>query len=277
MDTILVATDLSERSDRAIERALRIASEQKAKCHVVSVVDDALPVEISNNLADSISERLLSLLDGKAPDADTEVTVLRGETIEMLTRFASLHEADLMVLGLHRPRIFLDGLRETTMERLVASSMVPVLLVTDAPDAPYRNVLIPISFSPACAAAIHTVKQLAPVADVTAFHALHVPFAGLTGGADDTDMARAATQDASKMRDQWMAAVTLPEGTPKPKIVTGSVRFMMEEKLSELKPDLLAIGAHTRSGFAIRRLGGFAAELVRQPPVDLLISPLPRL
>lgn len=277
MDTLLVATDLSERSDRAIERALLLAGEHNAKCHFVSVVDDALPVEISNNLADSISERLEALLSGSANDVDTDVTVLRGETVEMITRFASLHDVDLMVLGMHRPRIFLDDLRETTMERLVTSSMIPVLLVKDEAKAPYQKVLIPISFSPACAATIHTVNQMAPTAEVTSFHAVYFLYGGITDATGNAEMTQAAAAEAEKLRDHWMSATNLPQDAPAPEVAIGSVRQVMDQKLGSLHSDLLAIGAHTRSGFALRRLGGFAAELVRDPPVDLLIAPLPRL
>ena len=276
MDTILVATDISERSDRAIERALHLANDHNAKCHVVSVVDDALPVEISDNLARSISQRLQALVNRTADGVETEVTVLRGETVEMLTRFAILHDADLTVLGMHRPRVFLDGFRETTMERLVTSSKVPVLLVKNNVESSYRNALVLISFSPSCVTAINTVKQLAPAAAVSSFHALQVPFSDHASETGDTEMARAAAQDAEKVRDRWVASNSLPDGTPETEIIAGSVRQVMEEKLQTLTPDLLAIGAHTRSGLVMRRLGAFAAELVRQPPVDLLISPMPR-
>ena len=276
MDTILVATDISERSDRAIERALHLASDHNAKCHVVSVVDDALPVEITDNLALSISQRLETLVNSAADGVETEVTVLRGETVEMLTRFAILHDADLTVLGMHRPRVFLDGFRETTMERLVTTSMVPVLLVRNEVIYSYHNALIPISFSPSCVAAISTVKKLVPAATVSSFHALQTPFLDQTSGSENAEMTQASKQNAAKVRDRWVAANALPDGISETEIVTGSVRLVMEEKLQELKPDLLAIGAHTRTGLAMRRLGAFAADLVRQPPVDLLISPMPR-
>lgn len=276
MDTILVATDISERSDRAIERALHLASDHNAKCHVVSVVDDALPVEITDNLALSISQRLETLVNSAADGVETEVTVLRGETVEMLTRFAILHDADLTVLGMHRPRVFLDGFRETTMERLVTTSMVPVLLVRNEVISSYHNALIPISFSPSCVAVKNTVKKLVPAATVSSFHALQTPFLDQTSGSENAEMTQASTQNAAKVRDRWVAANALPDGISETEIVTGSVRLVMEEKLQELKPDLLAIGAHTRTGLAMRRLGAFAADLVRQPPVDLLISPMPR-
>ena len=40
MKRIVVATDMSERSDRAIERALKLASDINARCTVVSIVDE---------------------------------------------------------------------------------------------------------------------------------------------------------------------------------------------------------------------------------------------
>lgn len=37
MKNILLATDLSEKADRALERALKIAKEQKAKLHIIHI------------------------------------------------------------------------------------------------------------------------------------------------------------------------------------------------------------------------------------------------
>lgn len=274
MQTILVATDLSERSDRALQRGLALAQQHGATCHVVSVVDDALPVALSNQLATGISERLHGLVRDQADTA--EITVLRGEIVEMLTRFASLHEADLMVLGVHRPRWLLDGLRETTMERLVASSPVPVLLVVNPVVEPYQRALVPVSFSQSCAAAIGVLARLAPQAEISPFHALHVPMSGIKGDAEQGELAIAALQDAEVVRARWAHSHALPEHMHKTEIVTGAVIEVMQDKLAELSPDLLAIGAHTRSGLTLHRLGKIAADLVREPPVDLLVSPPPR-
>ncbi len=274
MQTILVATDLSNRSDRALQRGLALAALHGATCHVVSVVDDALPVALSNQLATGISERLHDLVSDQADTA--EITVLRGEIVEMLTRFASLHEADLMVLGVHRPRMLLDNLRETTMERLVVSSPVPVLLVVDAVDGPYQRALVPVSFSESCGGAIQAVARLAPQAEISAFHALHVPMSGINGDINSGELALAAHQDAQTICTRWTGTHKLPEGMQQPDIVTGAIIGVMQEKLAELAPDLLAIGAHTRSGLTLHRLGKIAADLVREPPVDLLVSPPPR-
>ena len=60
-------------------------------------------------------------------------------------------------------------------------------------------------------------------------------------------------------------------GTP-PEIIAGSVHQVLDRMMANFKPDLLAIGAHTRSGIGMHRIGAFAAELIREPPVDLLVA-----
>lgn len=275
MDTIIVATDLSDRSEPALERALNLAAANGAACHVVSVVDDALPIELSDQLAEGIEERIAKALKGRSSSAKTEISVLRGDVAEMLIRFASMQDADLIVLGLHRRRMFLDNFRETTMTRIVAASRTPVLLVKDGGADDYTNALVPVSFSPSCAGAIRAARAVAQDAKIATFHALHVPFQGLTGGSD-SDLARAVRIEAEDARDAWLDKQALAGEIDNPEIVTGAFRIVLDQKMQEAQPDVLAIGAHTRSGLAVQKLGGFAAELVRDPPVDLLISPLPR-
>jgi nucleotide-binding universal stress UspA family protein len=44
------------------------------------------------------------------------------------------------------------------------------------------------------------------------------------------------------------------------------------ERLAAIKPDLVAVGAHTRSGFLPNVLGSFVTDLIHSPPCDLLVS-----
>ncbi|AZQ69050.1 universal stress protein [Silicimonas algicola] len=57
MKHIVVATDMSERSDRALARALSLARETGARCTVTSVVEDALPEDLANQLCESTHAR----------------------------------------------------------------------------------------------------------------------------------------------------------------------------------------------------------------------------
>jgi nucleotide-binding universal stress UspA family protein len=128
---------------------------------------------------------------------------------------------------------------------------------------------VPVCFSPACAAALVAADAIAPGAELTALHAWLAPFAGLTGGAG-SDMARAVEAETRALAADW--AGRLPAGLPAPRLEQGGVVEVLERELAAAAPDLVAIGAHTRPGPALHRLGGFAAELIRRPPCDLLVT-----
>ncbi|NKX44848.1 universal stress protein [Roseicyclus persicicus] len=265
--TIMVATDLSERSDRALDRAVMLARAHDARLSVVSAVDGAYPPA----LRDEFTARVRQHLDHARPGDDvvTTIHVEAGDVVEILLRHLNGPEVDLAVLGVHRTRTFLDGLRQTTMERLVQGVRKPVLLVRDLATGPYARALVPVSFSPSCAAALAAVAQIAPGASCRAVHAWLVPFGGLTGGAG-SEMAPAVEAETRALAEDW--AARLPAGLPRPVLVHGGVVEVLERELATVAPDLVAIGAHTRPGPALHPLGGFAAELIRRPPCDLLVT-----
>lgn len=271
MKQIVVATDLSERSDRALERALSLAKELNAEITVASIVDDSLPAEMSASMATSAEVRLRKILDAhKGSLARVDVRV--GDVAPGILGIAAECDADLLVLGLHRRRGFMDALRQTTMERIVALSRMPVLLVRDQVTGPYERVLVAVNFSRACAAAIATAGRIAPGAEISSVHAMHVPFAGLTGAtpASASAMEKAVRRETTDLAEAWKKDCAVPGKLPE--IVTGSVHQVLESRLATFAPQLLSIGAHTRTGPGLHRLGSFAAELIRQPPVDLLVA-----
>jgi nucleotide-binding universal stress UspA family protein len=272
MKTILVATDLSERSDRAVRRALRLAEAFGASCHVVHVVDDSLPGDLSEPLRVEAEIRLRRFVEHNRGGADAYARAVCGDPLVVLPSEARALEADLVVLGLHRPRAFLDRLRETTMERLARLLTQPVLLVRNTADHDYSRVLVPVSFSPACTAALKAAHTLAPDATISAFHAVYLPFSGLTGEGPGGAMDRELTGEAKAVCDAWRKAngLTGPEG--RVSFITGGLREVFQRQLNAAKPELVALGAHTRGPLAHFTLGSFAADLLRDPPTDLLLA-----
>ncbi len=272
MKDFMVATDLSERSDRALRRAIALARAHGGRCHLVHIVDEGLPDETARSYRAAAMAQLERIVQAEAGDTELRARVVSGDPLVEIPRMARELEADLVVLGLHRPRAFLDRLRETTMERLVQLMRRPVLLVHDRADHPYRKILVPVSFSPACATALTAARALAPQAEIAAFHAVHLPFSGLTGEGPGGPMDRELTHEAEAARAVWCEgqglAAELCAVTP----VSGSLGETVDAQIARENPDLIALGVHTRSGMAPYALGSFAARLVRNPPTDLLLA-----
>lgn len=274
MKRILVASDLSIRSDRAISRAVRLAARLKVGLTALHVVDSAMPsdlAEMVNAEAKTKLDRFVASQPG-ADSIDYEVASIVGDPVQTIHDAVADRDADLLVLGVHRSRTFFDTIRETTMERLVRTSAKPTLLVTDAGDHDLDKVLAGVDMSPGCARAIKAAKTLVPAAEFALFHALHVPFKGLTGDAGSAERMQPYVDEAEREVDDWIAACAIPATIPRPQIIEGTPFEALSKTMRAFQPDLLVIGVHSRAGIGRWILGSVAADLIRDPPCDLLVA-----
>jgi len=273
MPRILVATDLSPRADSAVIRAFRLAGEHGADVTALSVIDDGLPERLSVPLvvqAQILLEEFCEL-QPKSGSVKWNVQIERGDSSEDIHSIAEAIGADLIILGLHRRRALFDSLRETTLERIVRGASQPVLLVAGEAEHDYESVVAAIDFSPASTSALKAARRWAPGATISAFHAVYTGLGGVNVRDPERIMAKALLRDTERALDDW-AKTGLPEGVSKPEIVDGAFTPILEAYCRTHTPQLIAIGAHARHGLAHWLLGGFASELIRDPPCDLLIG-----
>jgi nucleotide-binding universal stress UspA family protein len=270
MRHVLAATDLSPRSDRAVERAFRLADRLGARLTVFTAVDDAMPARLARVMLAETEGHLTafceSLSDGGRIRFETRVT--QGDPVELVPDTVIAEEADLLVLGLHRRRAYLEGLRETTLERALRLAGVPVLLVRNPASEDYRTVLAAVDFSPAATAAIRAAHALAPDAVIHGIHAVEPSIAiALAGTTPEGTLA-----DAQAACARWLDQTALPSGMARPEIRQGELPPVFLAAFGRVSPDLVAVGAHARRGLVHRRLGSFALELLGDPPADVLFA-----
>ncbi len=110
MKKILVATDFSTRSDRAIRRATVLAKKFDAAVSLVHVVDDDRPKRI----VDADRESTSMLLEEQARSVreidgvDCSADVLLAAPSDEIIKAAEAGGADILVIGPHRHHAFLD-------------------------------------------------------------------------------------------------------------------------------------------------------------------------
>ncbi|WP_338549828.1 universal stress protein [Roseovarius phycicola] len=259
MKSIIVASDLSNRSRAALTRSVTLAASLGARLQIVHVVDGAMPTEtaakVKQDAETELSEQVKD--DAKGRILDHKISVLIGDPIEEINAIVQNSDADLLVVGIHRRRVFMDQIRETTMEHLVRSSRLPVLLVVRDAEQDYAHVLGGVDLSSICAGALRKAYQIAPNAKWTLFHAHEVSF----------------RQEAERDYATWKALSDLPPNLPAPVFVETSASDAVHDLMEKGDYDLLAIGAYTRSNIGRYVLGGFTSSLVRRPPCDLLVAP----
>lgn len=270
MKRILVASDLSARSERALRRAALLAKEQGAEISVVSVVDEDLPAAAAQSLR-AEAERTLEGVCQAVLGAPAAIEVVIGEPVEAIVRQVEKVEADLLVVGIHRPRRFWDMFGGTTMERMIRATDCAVLVVRDAVEHGYERVLLGVDLSPACVSVAKAAAGLAPDASFTTFHAVHVPYRGLMGrGASAADV-EPFVEEAAADLSAWWPKSGMPAVCARPDPEVGEVIEVLEAAIGRVHPDLLAVGAHGRPMLAPTFLGSLTESVLRNPPCDVLL------
>lgn len=278
MKRLLMATDLSARSDRAIARAISIAHEQGANLTILHVIDDDLSksvIKAQKQIAtETINEQVEELTNRKRTHISVQVVLGRAymEILEMSDKM----DAEMVILGTHHQGGLRDMFRGTTVERVIRVGHVPVLVVKDRVHGPYTEVMIGVDFSVFSRRAIELAVSFVPGASFNLVHAYHVPFKGfLHSKSLKQEVKRQEQIEFQSMVDEEMATFLSSLSAENPTLNTvmqeGGVRNVIYEQVQILKPDLLVIGTHGRTGAARAFLGSAAEDILNQPPCDVLL------
>ncbi|MGP9791446.1 universal stress protein [Roseinatronobacter sp. NSM] len=271
--TILVATDLQQRSAAAPERAAALARKLGARVVLVHAAPGRINPVARFTLrkrpaSGTRPETALARMMEQYRDVPMDYVIASGAVENVISQAASDVSADLVVVGLHKLRKVLDTLRLTTMERIALAVSCPVLVAHTTAVTPYRCVLGAITFAPASAQAMATAGILAPDAEFNAIHALQLPLKEKLPNSEVEN--GTAMTSAILQRDAFMRLDGLPPHMNLPEIIPGGVHEVLQFRINELDPDLVVIGS--ASGRDSASLGNYARDLMRAPPTDLLIA-----
>lgn len=271
-NTILAASDLSERSDRALHRAATLAHATGASLTVVHVVDDEMPDDVRGELLSRAETMLRNQVGHLADEISLETKVVAGDPTGGLLDVIAEVNPRLLVVGTHRARPFLDLIRETTVMRIVRRAACPVLMVRRPGDAPYRTVVSACDFSPASDAALLLAAELFPDAARYPVHAVHVPYSGMMAASEGSgDMVAASfLKEAQQQAEAWNKKAIVP--TEPLKVVHGPLGSVIWQEATRLNADVICAGAHGRVGAPPALLGSLATELLRDAPCDVLLA-----
>ena len=140
--SILVPTDFSEYSDKALQNAIDIAKQFKAKIYLLHVVGTVIPYmtygidpgifDQVENASVATANKMLSDQLAKFPDSksiETIADIRKGVFYEEILRDQQEKKIDLIVIASHGRTGLLSHLIGSVAERVVRSAKCPVLLV----------------------------------------------------------------------------------------------------------------------------------------------------
>ena len=279
--TILLATDLSSRGDRALDRAAQLARQWNARLVVVHAIEGASDGPNWSDLDDAPSwrrppEAAIAIERQIRRDLREEVDDLlihieEGDPVQVILATIEREECDLVVLGTARDELFGRMLLGDTVEHIVRKSPVSVLIVKTRPHGAYRHLLIGSDFTEESKRGLSVAAKLFPDAAFTVMHAFVLPYRALLL---DNKLSRdfAAMEMASI--ETFIEEAGLPSEIRQrvlPIIEHGLPEAMLRKYIVEQGADLTVIGAFGRGIMFHVFIGGTARRIVDAAPSDVLV------
>jgi nucleotide-binding universal stress UspA family protein len=281
--TILLATDLSSRCDRALDRAAMLTRAWAARLVVLHVMEP--DYERRRRLDETPSwrrpadrEAVMKARVGRdllEHGRQVEVRVAEGEAAATIDGVARELGAGLVVVGMARDEPLGRYFLGSTVERLLRQTPIP-LLVTKSRARPYGEVLVAIDFSESSRHAVVAAANYFPRAPLTLLHAWEVPFAGFLDKGDFSAQYRAMEQEACERFVAEAGLAGARRSDVRVLLERGAPEVMVRAYMLDKGVDLVVVGTHGRSGAFDVLIGSTAKRILEHAPGDVLVVREPR-
>jgi nucleotide-binding universal stress UspA family protein len=278
LNAIICATDLSHRSDRALERAEQLATQHNLPLHVINVIDPELPDTLWQAQKEQVRSEIHAALDRVGPTAQERavVDILVGSPSTEIACYAGRCKNSLIVLGY--PRMSEAGhlsFGSFSAGRILRAAVAPVLVVKAHGNAAYRRAVVGTDFSPCSARAALLASQLVRDGEVMLVHSYRVPYRGfLRAEHTRRDVEASHRQKLDEflqaLREGQGASATASSSTVA--VREGEAHHVLRAEVERSGADLLALGTHGRSGLSRTLFGSVAEDMLTEMPCDLLIA-----
>lgn len=273
---IMLATDLSGRGDRALDRATQLANDWDAELVVVHALQDdafAGPGEIlpswrrPPDVAGLVEQEIRDALRHPCPRLRFHIE--DGAPLKVILEALEREQPDLLVVAMGGGGA-LRGLSRT-VDELFRRARTSMLVVKKRPSGPYRHLLIGTDYTDEARVGLEVAARLFPSAGMVVMHAYDMPYRSLyldtalaeRFSAVEQDTMSAWLQEADITEDARSRLATLIEHGPPEAMLTAYVK--------EHGADLTVVGAYERSKLFHMVVRGSGPGIVHSVPSDVLV------
>ncbi|MFZ9956843.1 MAG: universal stress protein [Flavobacteriales bacterium] len=274
MKKLLVPTDFSTFSLNALGVAADIAKKAKAEVILLHIVDypiaahhleDFLETETGKELTKKINQQFLEVLQLKSMQGvNISTHVHYNSMIKGIHHFADKEKVDVIVMGSHGHNKMNDYVFGSNTEKLLRLTDYPLIIVKEAIVEYSINTLVFCSdFSETSVKSFEKIKPLIEVFHPE-IHLLKVITRGNFDTSKNTNMLMNNFAKNAHMSGFYSDIITAE-----------SVEEGIADYCSEVKPELLVMETHGRTGVAHMVLGSIAENVInktKQPVLSLRVG-----
>jgi nucleotide-binding universal stress UspA family protein len=279
---LLLATDMSARCDRALERTLQLCQQWQAELDVLTVLEhpiapDQLLGWMVRGEEGSDEDIVQRALEKEFADCDLQVHmhIARGQPADAIKQQAAAMDASLIVTGMARSETFGRFVLGSTVQTLTRSVPQPVLVVRNRVHGPYQRILVTTDFSRAAQQTLKTALRLFPEQELTLYFVCSLPMSNLAGQDPQQQIREIVDGEAA---DFLTACDLTPEQRGRIRVVVeqGSLESQLTRYVRSNDFQLAMLGSHGRDSLITALIGSVAARMLEWLPCDTLIVRQPR-
>lgn len=277
--SILLATDLSPRCDRALDRAMLLSQSWQAKLVILHVLESFVDADSDPTVPswrrppDPVSVAAKRLVADIGPLAKTaDIVIDEGDPAEAIERTAKINGCDLIIAGVARDEPFGRLLLGTTVDRLLRSSHTPILIAKKRGQRAYSRIAAAIDFSDSSRHVLEAATRYFPDQALTIFHAYDMPMSGLAN--DATAYRQQYQQTVKREYNAFLATVKYGETIrqrARSFIEFGTPDEVLRRGVRDMDIDLVVLGTEGRGALSEMLIGSVGKHLMAELPCDVLM------
>ena len=282
MKKIMMATDFSERSDRALRRVVLLARQFGAGVELIHVVDDDQPrriVDAERAGAEDLLQEMAATLR-RVDGLDCRARVILAAPFAGICSAVREAGPDLLVIGPHRRQALRDVFVGTTAERTIRAVSCPTLMANATPAGSYRHILQTTDLSAGSRDALRRFAALGigQRARNSLLHVGDAPALGLAFGyslpKEDQEQYLADERGvAARVLSDFVASAELDRVEPLLRHETTPPAQEILKAAEEQKADLIVVATRGRSRLSRHVLGSVTEQVLRTSTMDVLAIP----
>ncbi len=274
---LILATDLTARSDRAFDRAVNLARRWNARLLIVHAVEQ--PVSVTDEPtwrrgADpvEVARRKLLFEYPGWEGVDTAIEIKVGKPQDIVLEAATRERSDLIITGISRESLFGQDRLGDLAPALAKHAPAPVLVVKKRIGAAPRRVVVASDLTDTSASALKLAIALFGPGRLTLFNAFDLPYRGLAG--DPAELERTLRP---QVIDECRAVLTEaagPAAASQVEIIAelGEPVSTLAKLVTDRDIDLVVTGTYGRSGIMDVLLGSTAMNILSTVSCDVLVA-----